>query len=83
MTCSVLPRTLIGRPSFEATLGHELGMADEDLIQTTSVLVGESGDHSQVGFLVDRRRQWSRVKNVRHSVAIRSALHMMKPGRQR
>ena len=30
---------------------------------------------------VDRRRQWSRVKNVRHSVAIRSTLHMMKPGR--
>jgi hypothetical protein len=30
---------------------------------------------------VDRRRQWSRAKNVRHSVAIRSTLHMMKPGR--
>jgi hypothetical protein len=29
---------------------------------------------------VDRRRQWSRAKNVRHSVAIRSTLHMMKPG---
>jgi hypothetical protein len=32
---------------------------------------------------VDRRRQWSRATNVRHSVAIRSTLHMMKPGKQR
>ena len=30
---------------------------------------------------VDRKRQWSRATNVRHSVAIRSTLHMMKPGR--
>jgi hypothetical protein len=30
---------------------------------------------------VDRKRQWSRAKNVRHSVAIRSTLHMMKPGK--
>lgn len=30
---------------------------------------------------VDKRRQWSKAKNVRHSVAIRSTLHMMKPGR--
>jgi hypothetical protein len=31
---------------------------------------------------VDKRRQWSRAKNVRHSVAIRSTLHMMKPGKK-
>lgn len=31
---------------------------------------------------VDRRRQWSRAKNVRHSVAIRSTLHMLKPGKK-
>ena len=31
---------------------------------------------------VDRKRQWSRAKNVRHSVAIRSTLHMMKPGKR-
>jgi hypothetical protein len=31
---------------------------------------------------VDRKRQWARAKNVRHSVAIRSTLHMMKPGRR-
>jgi hypothetical protein len=30
---------------------------------------------------VDRKRQWSRAKNVRHSVAIRSTLHMMRPGK--
>jgi hypothetical protein len=30
---------------------------------------------------VDRRRQWSRAKNVRHSVAIRSTLHMLRRGR--
>jgi hypothetical protein len=32
---------------------------------------------------VDKRRQWSKAKNVRHSVAIRSTLHMMKPGKSR
>ena len=31
---------------------------------------------------VDRKRQWGRAKNVRHSVAIRSTLHMMKPGKR-
>jgi hypothetical protein len=30
---------------------------------------------------VDRRRQWSQARNVRHSVAIRSTLHMLRPGR--
>ena len=29
---------------------------------------------------VDRRRQWSKAANVRNSVAIRSTLHMLKPG---
>ena len=32
---------------------------------------------------VDRRRQWSRATNVRNSVAIRSTLHMLKPGKSR
>jgi len=32
---------------------------------------------------VDKKRQWSKAKNVRHSVAIRSTLHMMKPGKSR
>jgi hypothetical protein len=31
---------------------------------------------------VDGRRQWRKVRNVRHSVAIRSTLHMLKPGRK-
>ncbi len=31
---------------------------------------------------VDRKRQWSQAKNVRHSVAIRSTLHMLKPGKK-
>lgn len=31
---------------------------------------------------VDRRRQWSKVGNVRNSVAIRSTLHMLRPGRR-
>ena len=31
---------------------------------------------------VDKRRQWSQAKNVRHSVAIRSTLHMLKPGKK-
>lgn len=31
---------------------------------------------------VDRKRQWSRATNVRHSVAIRSTLHMIKPGKR-
>ncbi len=30
---------------------------------------------------VDRKRQWSQAKNVRNSVAIRSTLHMLKPGK--
>jgi hypothetical protein len=30
---------------------------------------------------VDRKRQWSRARNVRHSVAFRSTLHMIKPGK--
>ncbi|HEX5585224.1 hypothetical protein [Gaiella sp.] len=30
---------------------------------------------------VDRRRQWSHARNVRNSVAIRSTLHMLKPGK--
>ena len=30
---------------------------------------------------VDGKRQWSRATNVRHSVAIRSTLHLLKPGK--
>ena len=31
---------------------------------------------------VDKKRQWSQAKNVRNSVAIRSTLHMLKPGKK-
>ncbi|HEY7538140.1 MAG TPA: hypothetical protein VH721_09120 [Gaiellaceae bacterium] len=50
-----------------ANLAASLGCEDADV--TTSVVC------------VDRKRQWSRATNVRHSVAIRSTLHMMKPGK--
>src|SRR5262249_30127057 len=53
--------------------------------QTLSALAPSLGvERPQVAtqtVCVDRKRQWSRAKNVRHSVAIRSTLHMMKPGR--
>jgi hypothetical protein len=48
-------------------LATSLGTEDPDV--TTQVVC------------VDQKRQWSRAKNVRHSVAIRSTLHMMKPGK--
>ena len=31
---------------------------------------------------VDKKRQWSQARNVRNSVAIRSTLHMLKPGKK-
>lgn len=51
-----------------ANLAISLGVVEPDV--TTSVTC------------VDRRRQWSKVGNVRNSVAIRSTLHMLKPGRK-
>ena len=52
-----------------ANLAAHLGAPDAEV--TTSVTC------------VDRRRQWSQAKNVRNSVAIRSTLHMLKPGKSR
>jgi hypothetical protein len=43
--------------------------------------LGASGEVTTNVVCVDKKRQWSRAKNVRHSVAIRSTLHMMKPGK--
>ena len=40
---------------------------------------GRRGDDEVV--CVDRKRQWSRATNVRNSVAIRSTLHMLRPGK--
>jgi hypothetical protein len=48
-------------------LAAHLGVADADV--TTSVVC------------VDKRRQWSKARNVRNSVAIRSTWHMVRPGR--
>ena len=44
-------------------------------------LLQEDADVSTHVTCVDRKRQWSQAKNVRHSVAIRSTLHMLRPGR--
>jgi hypothetical protein len=55
--------------------------------QTLAALAASLGVHdpqvSTHAVCVDRKRQWSQAKNVRHSVAIRSTLHMMRPGRGR
>jgi hypothetical protein len=55
---------------WEQTLGNlavHLGAPDGEVTTTVTC--------------VDRRRQWSQAKNVRNSVAIRSTLHMLKPGK--
>jgi hypothetical protein len=44
-------------------------------------LGAESPKTATTMLCVDRRRQWSRASNVRHSVAIRSTLHMLRPGK--
>jgi hypothetical protein len=53
--------------------------------QTLANLAGSLGcEEAEVStnvVCVDRKRQWSRAKNVRHSAAIRSTLHMMRPGK--
>jgi hypothetical protein len=43
--------------------------------------LGADGEVTTSVVCVDKKRQWSRAKNVRHSIAIRSTLHMMKPGK--
>jgi len=50
-----------------ANLAVHLGVDDPEV--TTSTVC------------VDRKRQWSHARNVRNSVAIRSTLHMLKPGK--
>jgi hypothetical protein len=55
---------------WEQTLGNlaaHLGAPDGEVTTTVTC--------------VDRKRQWSQAKNVRNSVAIRSTLHMLKPGK--
>ena len=54
---------------------------EQTLANLARSLGSEGADVSTRVVCVDRRRQWSRASNVRHAVAIRSTLHMMKPGR--
>jgi hypothetical protein len=54
----------------------------EQTLRNLAAHLGQEDVHvsTQVS-CVDRRRQWSQARNVRHSVAIRSTLHMLRPGR--
>ncbi len=55
----------------------------EQTLGNLAAHLGADGDVTTSVTCVDKKRQWSRAKNVRHSVAIRSTLHMMKPGKSR
>jgi hypothetical protein len=70
-------------------LGLALGghrMEDRFWEQTLSNLAAHFGVAPAVEtqvVCVDRRRQWSRAGNIRHSAAIRSTLHSLRPRRRR
>jgi hypothetical protein len=54
----------------------------EQTLESLAASLGAQGAKATTqAVCVDRRRQWSRATNVRHSVGIRSTLHMIKPGR--
>jgi len=55
----------------------------EQTLANLAAHLGADGEVSTTVTCVDRKRQWSRAKNVRNSVAIRSTLHMLKPGKSR
>jgi hypothetical protein len=55
----------------------------EQTLRNLAQHVGAEGEVSTTVTCVDKKRQWSRAKNVKHSVAIRSTLHMLKPGKSR
>jgi hypothetical protein len=61
--------------------GKENTFWEQTLANLARSLGSEGAAISTQVVCVDRRRQWSRASNVRHSVAIRSTLHLMKPGR--
>jgi hypothetical protein len=63
--------------------GKENTFWEQTLANLGASLGAEAAEISTQVVCVDRKRQWSRAKNVRHSVAIRSTLHMMKPGKPR
>lgn len=54
---------------------------EQTLANLAAHLGSERPEISTTTVCVDKKRQWSQAKNVRHSVAIRSTLHMMKPGK--
>jgi len=54
---------------------------EETLGNLAARMGAEEAPVSTTVVCVDKKRQWSKMKNVRHSVAIRSTLHMMKPGK--
>jgi hypothetical protein len=71
-----------------AEIGLSLGghrMEDRFWEQTLSNLAAHFGVAEAVEtqvVCVDRKRQWSRAGNIRHSVAIRSTLHGLRPRRR-
>jgi hypothetical protein len=63
--------------------GKENTFWEQTLANLAARLGAEAAEVSTNVVCVDRKRQWSRATNVRHSVAIHSTLHMFKPGRSR
>jgi hypothetical protein len=61
--------------------GKENRFWEETLENLAASLGARGAKASTQTICVDRRRQWSRATNVRHSVGIRSTLHLIKPGR--
>ena len=55
----------------------------EKTLANLSAHLGAEGEVTTTVTCVDRKRQWSQAKNVKNSVAIRSTLHMLKPGKSR
>jgi hypothetical protein len=62
--------------------GKENKFWEQTLANLAAELGAETAPVATSVVCVDRKRQWSRASNVRHSVAIRSTLHMMKPGKR-
>ena len=55
----------------------------EKTLANLAAHLGAEGEVTTTVTCVDRKRQWSQAKNVKNSVAIRSTLHMLKPGKSR
>ena len=64
--------------------GHKLeNRFWEQTLENLAAHLGAEGTVSTTVTCVDRKRQWSHAKNVRNSVAIRSTMHMLRPGKSR